>query len=100
YPDDGQDVETLLMNADAAMYRAKEHGSGNHRFYSAQMNAQGEERLALESSLPRALEKDELFLLYQPKLDIATGRITGVAALMRWRHPSMRLISPLHFTPL
>ena len=100
FPDDGQDAETLLMNADAAMYRAKEMGPGNHHFYSAQMNAQSQQRLALESCLPRALERDELFLVYQPKLDLATGRITGVEALMRWRHPSMGLISPLQFIPI
>ena len=100
FPDDGQDVETLLMNADSAMYRAKEKGPGNHHFYSAQMNAQGQERLALESCLPRALERDELFLVYQPKLNGATGRITGVEALMRWRHPSLGLISPLQFIPI
>jgi diguanylate cyclase (GGDEF)-like protein len=100
FPDDGRDVETLLMNADAAMYRAKESGPGNHHFYSAQMNAQGQQRLALQSCLPRALERDELFLVYQPKLDIASGKITGVEALMRWRHPSLGMISPLEFIPI
>ena len=100
FPDDGQDAETLLMHADAAMYRAKEKGPGNHHFYSAQMNEQGQQRLALEACLPRALERDELFLVYQPKLNIATGRITGVEALMRWRHPSLGLISPLQFIPI
>ncbi|HEY2978236.1 MAG TPA: EAL domain-containing protein [Burkholderiaceae bacterium] len=100
FPDDGQDVETLLMNADAAMYRAKETGPGNHHFWSASMDAQGQERLALQSGLPRALERAELFLVYQPKLDIATGKITGVEALMRWRHPSLGLISPLQFIPI
>jgi diguanylate cyclase (GGDEF)-like protein/PAS domain S-box-containing protein len=100
FPDDGQDVETLLMNADAAMYRAKEKGPGNHHFYSAQMNVQSHERLALESCLPRALERGELFLVYQPKLDLASGRVTGVEALMRWHHPSMGLISPLQFIPI
>jgi len=100
YPDDAQDVETLLMNADAAMYRAKEKGPGHHHFYSAQMNVQSHERLALESSLPRALERDELFLVYQPKLDLRSGRITGVEALMRWRHASLGLISPAQFIPI
>jgi diguanylate cyclase (GGDEF)-like protein len=100
FPDDGRDVETLLRNADAAMYRAKEKGPGNHHFYSAQMDAQGQQRLALQSGLPRALEKGELFLVYQPKLDIATGKVTGVEALMRWRHPSLGMISPLQFIPI
>ncbi len=100
FPDDGKDVETLLMNADAAMYRAKEKGPGNHHFYSAHMNAQSQQRLALESSLPRALERGELFLVYQPKLDLSTGQVTGAEALMRWRHPSMGLVSPLQFIPI
>jgi len=100
FPEDGQDVETLLMNADAAMYRAKERGPGNHHFYSAQMIAQSQQRLALQSCLPRALERGELFLLYQPKLDLLSGRVTGVEALMRWRHPSLGLISPLQFIPI
>lgn len=100
FPDDGEDVETLLMNADAAMYRAKAMGPGNHRFYSSQMNAQGQQQLALESFLPRALERDELFLVYQPKLNLTTGLVTGVEALMRWRHPTMGLVSPLQFIPI
>jgi diguanylate cyclase (GGDEF)-like protein len=100
FPDDGQDVETLLMNADAAMYRAKEMGPGNHHFYSPQMSAQGQQQLALESYLPRALERGELFLVYQPKLDLATGQVTGVEALMRWLHPLMGLVSPLQFIPV
>jgi diguanylate cyclase (GGDEF)-like protein len=100
FPDDGQDVETLLMNADAAMYRAKGMGPGNHHFYSSQMSAQGQQQLALESCLPRALERGELFLVYQPKLDLATGLVTGVEALMRWHHPTMGLVSPLQFIPI
>ncbi len=100
FPDDGRDAETLLMNADAAMYRAKEQGPGRHHFYSASMNEQGQARLALESALPRALERNELFLAYQPKVDIATGRITGAEALMRWRHPTMGAIQPLQFIPV
>jgi diguanylate cyclase (GGDEF)-like protein len=98
FPDDGQDAETLLMNADAAMYRAKDKGPGNHHFYSAQMNEQS--RLALESCLPRALERHELFLVYQPKLNLTTGQVPGVEALMRWHHPTLGLISPLQFIPI
>lgn len=100
FPDDGQDAETLLMNADAAMYRAKDKGPGNHHFYSAQMNAQSQDRLALESCLPRALERRELFLVYQPKLNLVTGQVTGAEALMRWHHPTLGLISPLQFIPI
>ncbi len=100
FPDDGEDAETLLMNADAAMYRAKEKGPGTYHFYSAQMNAQGQQRLSLESGLHRALEREELFLVYQPKLDLATGHVTGVEALMRWNHPSLGMISPAQFIPI
>lgn len=100
FPDDGHDVETLLMNADAAMYRAKGMGPGNHQFYSSYMSTQGRQQLALESGLARALERDELFLVYQPKLDLTTGKVTGAEALMRWRHPTMGLVSPLQFIPI
>lgn len=100
YPDDGQDVETLLMNADAAMYRAKAKGPGNHHFYSSQMSAQDQQQLALESFLPRAMERGELFLVYQPKLNLTTGLVTGAEALMRWRHPTLGPVSPLQFIPI
>jgi len=100
FPDDGQDAETLLMNADAAMYRAKEQGPGRHHFYSASLNEQGQERLALESCLPRAQEREELFLVYQPKVNIASGAVTGAEALLRWRHPTKGVISPLQFIPI
>jgi diguanylate cyclase (GGDEF)-like protein/PAS domain S-box-containing protein len=100
FPDDGEDVETLLMHADAAMYQAKEKGPGNHHFYSAQMNEQDQERTVLESCLPHALGRGELSLVYQPKLNLATGKISGVEALMRWQHPSLGSISPLRFIPI
>jgi len=100
YPDDGQDVETLLMHADAAMYRAKEKGAGTYEFHSAQGSSQGQQRLLLESSLHRALEREELFLVYQPKLELATGCVTGVEALMRWQHPTLGLVSPVQFIPI
>jgi EAL domain-containing protein (putative c-di-GMP-specific phosphodiesterase class I) len=100
YPEDGQDVETLLMNADTAMYRAKEKGRSTYHFYSAQMNAHGQEQLELQSYLRRALERNELFLQYQPKLDLRTRQVTGVEALMRWRHPVLGLVSPAQFIPL
>jgi len=100
YPDDGQDVEALLMHADEAMYRAKEKGSGSYEFHSAQGHSQGQQRLALESSLHRALEREELFLVYQPKMELRTGRVTGVEALMRWRHPTLGMVSPAQFIPI
>ena len=100
FPDDGHDVETLLMHADAAMYRAKEKGAGSYEFYSAQVSSQGQQRLTLETNLHRALERNELFLVYQPKMELKTGQIVGVEALMRWRHPTLGMISPAQFIPI
>lgn len=97
YPNDGQDGETLMKNADIAMYLAKEHGKNNYQFYSAQMNVHSFERLALESNLRRALENEELELHYQPKLDILTNKITGMEALIRWKHPYLGMILPEQF---
>lgn len=100
YPEDGADPEALLKNADAAMYRAKEKGRATYQFYSAQMQEQGAERFLMETELRHALEREQLFLLYQPKLDLATGRIVGVEALMRWQHPTLGLVSPAQFVPI
>src|SRR5690606_24416781 len=87
YPADGMDVESLLANADAAMYRAKSQGRNNFQFYEREMNAMTGQRLALERDLWRALENEEFFLLYQPQIDLASGHIIGVEALIRWSHP-------------
>src|SRR6266853_1414034 len=100
FPDDGKDSETLLKNADIAMYRAKDQGRNNYQFYSAQMNKHTFERLAMESSLRRAIERDEFLLYYQPKLDLRTGAIAGVEALIRWKHPDWGMVSPAQFIPL
>ncbi|WP_284617888.1 bifunctional diguanylate cyclase/phosphodiesterase [Aquabacterium humicola] len=100
HPEDGADAETLVKNADTAMYQAKDKGRGTYRFYAAQMNAQSAERLILESGLRRALVRDELQLHYQPKLDLRTQRIVGVEALMRWRHPTLGGVSPAQFIPI
>ncbi|MBY0438657.1 MAG: EAL domain-containing protein, partial [Burkholderiales bacterium] len=100
YPDDGADRQQLLRNADVAMYRAKELGKNKFQFYSAQMNAHSFERLMLEASLRRALDRGELELWYQPRIELASGRIAGAEALLRWRHPQMGLVPPAQFIPL
>lgn len=97
YPDDGR---TLLRNAEMALYRAKGKGGNNYQFYSAQIDSYSRERLALESGLHRALERDELRLHYQPKVDLATGQICGMEALLRWQHPQMGLVAPARFIPI
>jgi diguanylate cyclase (GGDEF)-like protein/PAS domain S-box-containing protein len=100
YPDDGVNAETLVKNADAAMYRAKEQGRDNYRLYAPAMNATALERLALESSLRKALSQGELVVYYQPLVDLRIGRVHGVEALLRWRHPERGLMAPSDFIPL
>lgn len=100
YPSDADDKESLLKNADIAMYRAKENGKNNFQFYSESMKTQSLERLALETSMRRALERDEFYLHYQPKLDLKSGRINGVEALLRWQHPELGSVAPNQFIPL
>jgi len=97
FPEHGADGETLIKNADAAMYCAKEKGRNNFQFFTEDMNAQVVERLTLESSLRLALDKKELFLMYQPQIEIATGRIIGLEALARWQHPELGLVPPDKF---
>lgn len=99
-PTDGETVDALLKNADAAMYHAKEQGKNNYQFYSAEMNIRVFERLALETSLHRAIRQREFLLHYQPRVDLRTGRISGVEALVRWNHPEIGLVSPAKFIPL
>lgn len=100
YPTDGEDGETLLRKADVAMYRAKSDGKSCYRFYSDGMSQSGADRLRLESRLRRAAERGELYLNYQPQVDINTGRIYGAEALMRWHDPGYGLISPKEFIPI
>ncbi|MBV7534192.1 EAL domain-containing protein [Duganella sp. sic0402] len=100
YPNDGNDAGTLLMNADAAMYRAKELGKNNIQFYTREMNASIEEKLLLLEGLRSALEEGQFRLVYQPKLDLHSGRVFGVEALVRWEHPQHGVIGPDRFIPL
>jgi diguanylate cyclase (GGDEF)-like protein/PAS domain S-box-containing protein len=97
FPEHGHDSETLIKNADAAMYCAKEAGRNQFQFFTDDMNAQVVERLTLEHSLRLGLEREELFLVYQPQADIARDRIVGVEALLRWQHPELGLVSPERF---
>ena len=100
YPQNGGDALSLTKNADMAMYLAKEDGKNGFRFFSKEARAQSIEHLELETALRRALERDQLSLHYQPKVDVASGQITGVEALLRWAHPEFGMVPPLQFIPL
>jgi diguanylate cyclase (GGDEF)-like protein len=97
YPDDGTDADTLLKKADLAMYHAKETGRDSYQFFKSEMNVHAIERQSVEESLHYAIERRELVLHYQPKLNLATGEIIGAEALIRWRHPQRGLVSPKQF---
>ncbi|SDN42906.1 PAS domain S-box-containing protein/diguanylate cyclase (GGDEF) domain-containing protein [Paenibacillus sp. yr247] len=100
FPNDGPDAQTLMMNADAAMYRAKESHRNQFEFFTPIMSIQASERLTIEQELRKALERGELLLMYQPQLQFETDQITGVEALVRWMHPKRGLVSPADFIPL
>jgi diguanylate cyclase (GGDEF)-like protein len=100
YPKDGQDSETLIKNADTAMYYAKDDGRNNYRFFEQYMNARAVHRHSIETSLRRALERQEFVLYFQPKVDLHSGAIIGVEALIRWQHPSRGLLLPALFIPI
>ena len=100
YPDDGLDAETLIKNADTAMYQAKENGRQSYQFFKPVMNVRAVERQSIEESLRRALERKEFSLHYQPKVKLATGEITGAEALIRWTHPTRGAVSPANFIPV
>ncbi|TMG77681.1 MAG: EAL domain-containing protein [Betaproteobacteria bacterium] len=100
YPQDGSDGETILKNADAAMYGAKELGRNTFQFYAKEIDAKINERLMLENSLRRAVEREEFLLQYQPQIHLNRGKITGAEALIRWQHPELGMVSPDKFIPL
>ena len=100
YPDDGLDAETLIKNADTAMYQAKENGRQSYQFFRPAMNARAVERHSIEEHLRCALERQELALHYQPKIDVKTRAITGAEALVRWTHPTRGSVSPAQFIPV
>jgi diguanylate cyclase (GGDEF)-like protein len=100
FPFDGEDGETLLKNADTAMYHAKDKGRNHYQFFTPSMNAAVMKRLTLENDLRKALQRQEFVLHYQPQVDLRTGMIIGVEALIRWQHPDKGLIPPLEFIPL
>jgi len=100
YPDDGHDAETLIKNADTAMYQAKENGRQSYQFFEPFMNFRAVERQSIEEGLRRALERQEFSLQYQPKVNLRTGEITGAEALLRWTHPARGPVSPKEFIPV
>jgi diguanylate cyclase (GGDEF)-like protein/PAS domain S-box-containing protein len=100
YPDDGLDAETLIKNADTAMYQAKENGHQSYQFFRPAMNVRAVERQSIEESLRRALERQEFALHYQPIINLGTGEITGAEALIRWTHPTRGPVSPAQFIPV
>lgn len=100
FPEDGENVEEVMRNADVAMYHAKFRGRNNYQFFEEAMNTASLECMELENDLRMALEREEFLLHYQPQINIATGRVVGVEALVRWQHPTKGLISPLKFIPI
>jgi EAL domain-containing protein (putative c-di-GMP-specific phosphodiesterase class I) len=100
YPDDGQDAETLIKNADTAMYQAKENGRQSYQFFKSSMNVRAVERQSIEENLRRALEREEFAVHYQPKINLKTGEIAGAEALLRWTHPTRGPVPPGQFIPV
>jgi len=100
YPKDGTDLDSLARSADAAMYRAKADGRNSYRFFTAEIQAQSDRTLLLDNALRRALERGQLSLHYQPQIALATGRVVGAEALLRWQHPELGAVSPAEFIPI
>jgi diguanylate cyclase (GGDEF)-like protein/PAS domain S-box-containing protein len=100
YPDDGTDADTLLANSDAAMYRAKDIGRDNLQFYTPELNIKVHEKFLLQEELRNAIARSEFVLLYQPQVDLRTGHVFAVEALIRWKHPKLGMISPIEFIPM
>jgi diguanylate cyclase (GGDEF)-like protein/PAS domain S-box-containing protein len=100
YPGDGENEQSLMKNADTAMYRAKEAGKNNFKFYSHDPNSNSFERLAMETSLRHGLRRNEFFLEFQPRVSLKSGAVTGVEALVRWQHPELGVVPPGQFIPL
>jgi diguanylate cyclase (GGDEF)-like protein/PAS domain S-box-containing protein len=100
FPEDGQDMTTLLQNADVAMYRAKQQGRNNYQFYTQSLSTEAAQRLTMESYLHHALGRDEFTLYYQPQVNVDTGEIVQMEALLRWQHPTLGLVAPQQFIPL
>jgi diguanylate cyclase (GGDEF)-like protein/PAS domain S-box-containing protein len=100
FPEDGKDSESLIAHADAAMYQAKGNGRNNYQFFTYEMNRRTLERMAIKNKLSHALERNELFLLYQPQVDLQSGRIIGAEALLRWDHPMFGNVLPTQFIPI
>ncbi|WP_245727746.1 sensor domain-containing protein [Nitrosovibrio tenuis] len=100
YPDDGRDEGSLMRNADASMYSAKEAGRNRYQFHSEDMTSSATDRLSLERELRGAIEREEIFTVYQPQIELTTGQVIGVEALMRWQHPRLGLVSPADFIPV
>lgn len=100
FPDDGSDAQTLMMNADTAMYRSKETSRNTYKFFNHLMSEQASKQLSVEQELRKAVERNELVLMYQPQVDLKSNQITGVEALVRWMHPTRGLVAPSEFIPL